>query len=330
MSIPTFPQNDPPLSREGSLNEIIASIAAEELSLSHILNAEGEKLQYVLGTLPGLDEAASLDEVLRINQSVKDTLSGIMEQQMMLSAKLGAALKAPIIPGPAGAAGATGADGPAGPAGAAGAAGPTGAAGPQGAAAEGEVRNGAAGPTGPAGAAGAAGPAGPTGPTGPAGRYAPGADGPMGPTGPTGPTGPNITATNAFAANTTGGTILPNPLSAGLLGITVPLPDVGHRSTDIGVDKASSEFIVQKDGYYQISYNLNPSTAVAGTAQIVINNEINRASIMTSQLAATHFSSTILVPLSKGDRVSLRVISATPVVLPAKSAGASLFILRLG
>ena len=38
MSMPTFPKNDPPLSREGSLNEIIASIAAEELSLSHILN----------------------------------------------------------------------------------------------------------------------------------------------------------------------------------------------------------------------------------------------------------------------------------------------------
>ena len=176
MSMPTFPQNDPPLSREGSLNEIIASIAAEELSLSHILNAEGEKLQYVLGTLPGLDEAASLDEVIRINQSVKDTLSGIMEQQMMLSAKLGAALKAPIIPGPAGpagpagptgpdgaagaagadgpagpagAAGATGADGPTGPAGAAGPTGPTGAAGPQGVTAEGEARNGAAGPTGP-------------------------------------------------------------------------------------------------------------------------------------------------------------------------------------
>ena len=152
----------------------------------------------------------------------------------------------------------------------------------------------------------------------------------MGPTGPTGPTGPNITATNAFAANTTGGTILPNPLSAGLLGITVPLPNVGHRSTEIGFDKDSSEFIVRKDGYYQISYNLNPSTAVAGTTQIVINNEINRASVTTTQLAATHFSSTILVPLRKGDRVSLRVISATPVVLPAQSAGASLFMLRLG
>ena len=109
----------------------------------------------------------------------------------------------------------------------------------------------------------------------------------------------------------------------------MPLPDTGQKSTDIGFDKANSEFIVQKDGYFQISYNLNPSTAVAGTAQIVINNEVNKASVMTPQLAATHFSGTILVPLSKGDRVSLRVISATPVVLPAQSAGASLFMLRL-
>ena len=110
----------------------------------------------------------------------------------------------------------------------------------------------------------------------------------------------------------------------------VPLPNVGQRSTDIGVDNANSEFIVQKDGYFQISYNLNPSTPVVGTAQIVINNEVNKASVMTTQLAANHFSGTILVPLSKGDRVSLRVICATPVVLPAQSAGASLFMLRLG
>mgnify|MGYP006922539632 CR=1 FL=1 len=60
MSMPTFPKIDPPLSREGSLNEIISSIAAEELSLSHILNAEGEKLQYVLGTLPGLETKQEL------------------------------------------------------------------------------------------------------------------------------------------------------------------------------------------------------------------------------------------------------------------------------
>ena len=142
MSMPTFPQNDPPLTREGSLNEIISSIAAEELSLSHLLNVEGEKLQYVLGTMPGLDGAASLDEVMQVNKSVKDTLSGIMEQQMALTSKLGAVLKAPTLPGPEGPMGAEGPEGPEGTA-------------------EGE-----AGPDGPDGLDGAEGPAGPTGPTG--------------------------------------------------------------------------------------------------------------------------------------------------------------------
>lgn len=42
MSMPAFPKNDPPLTREGSLNEIISSIAAEELSLSHIVIFSGE------------------------------------------------------------------------------------------------------------------------------------------------------------------------------------------------------------------------------------------------------------------------------------------------
>ena len=145
MSMPTFPKNDPPLTREGSLNEIISSIAAEELSLSHLLNVEGEKLQYVLGTMPGLDEAASLDEVMQVNKSVKDTLSGIMEQQMALTSKLGAVLKAPTFPGPEGPMGAEGPEGPEGPA--EGEAGPTGPTGPTGA-------EGPAGPTGPAGAPG--------------------------------------------------------------------------------------------------------------------------------------------------------------------------------
>ena len=109
MSLPTFPIIDPPLTREGSLNEIISSIAAEELSLSHILNAEGEKLQYILGTLPGLETAAALDEVMQVNQSVQETLSNVMEQQMLLTGKLTTAMSAPILPGPTGPTGATGA-----------------------------------------------------------------------------------------------------------------------------------------------------------------------------------------------------------------------------
>ena len=102
MLMPTFPKNDPPLAQEGSLNATIFSIATEELSLSHLLNMEGEKLQYVLGALPGLVGAASLDEVIQVNKNVKDTPSGIVEQQTLLASKLAGATKFPMLPGPAG------------------------------------------------------------------------------------------------------------------------------------------------------------------------------------------------------------------------------------
>ena len=211
MSLPTFPPIEPPLSREGSINEIISSIAAEELSLSHILNAEGEKLQYVLGTLPGLETAAALDEVMQVNQSVQETLSSVMEQQMMLTGKLASAMSAPILPGPTGATGATGATGPAegpvgvtgptGPTGADGPTGPTGAAGPTGTTGP----TGAQGPIGPTGATGAVGPAGAVGPTGATG--ATGATGPTGATGATGATGPTgaVGATGATGATGSAG-----------------------------------------------------------------------------------------------------------------------------
>ena len=49
MSLPSFPVVNPPIEREDAVNQILSSIAMEELGLSHILNAEGEKLQYILG-----------------------------------------------------------------------------------------------------------------------------------------------------------------------------------------------------------------------------------------------------------------------------------------
>ena len=328
MSMPTFPKNDPPLSREGSLNEIIASIAAEELSLSHILNAEGEKLQYVLGTLPGLDEAASQEEVLRINQSVKDTLSGVIEQQMMLSAKLGAALKAPTVPGPAGpagpaglptrrssdlatgadgpagpagAAGATGADGPAGPAGAAGAAGPTGAAGPQGAAAEGEVRNGAAGPTGASG--------------------------------PTGATGPNPTAAAAFAANTQG----PDINVPAYSGVAIPLPDAQVMSADITANPENTVFQVNKKGVYLLSYRVNLTKPAQVGTKLMINKMARTTSSVIPAAPTASFENQYVYLMNAGETLQLQLCAAplpglspkAQTVTLAGGMGASLSIILL-
>ena len=74
---------------------IIASIAMEELALSHIVNAEGEKLQYVLGTLPGSrGPCASTQEILAVNQSAAALLDTVMQSQMLLKGKLEKALEA--------------------------------------------------------------------------------------------------------------------------------------------------------------------------------------------------------------------------------------------
>lgn len=57
MSMPKIPDINPDINvdinikRSNAINFIIASIAMEDLALAHILNAEGEKLQFVLGTL---------------------------------------------------------------------------------------------------------------------------------------------------------------------------------------------------------------------------------------------------------------------------------------
>lgn len=126
MSMPSFPVVDPPIDREDAVNQILSSIAMEELGLSHILNAEGEKLQYILGTLPGLSgPPATVSDVLAANESVRGLLETTVQNQLFLRAKMQGALEASPMQG---ATGATGPTGPTGPAG-----GPTGPAGPTGA-----------------------------------------------------------------------------------------------------------------------------------------------------------------------------------------------------
>ena len=94
MSMPSFPPNGANMTREEALTMIIASIAMEELALSHILNAEGEKLQYILGTLPGTEPCACPHEVLSINKSVTALLEAVTQNQMLLKNKLERALEA--------------------------------------------------------------------------------------------------------------------------------------------------------------------------------------------------------------------------------------------
>lgn len=92
MSQPNIPNITPniTLTRDDVVNLILASIAFEELGLAHIINAEGEKIQYALGTLPGIPgpTGVTLQDVLDINASTQSMLETVFKKEMILEAKL--------------------------------------------------------------------------------------------------------------------------------------------------------------------------------------------------------------------------------------------------
>lgn len=93
MSFPNIPDVDASvdISTEDSVNLLLASVAFEELGLAHLINAEAEKIQYVLGTIEGqarLDPPPTLEELLLVNHSVDQTLRDIIKKEMLLQFKL--------------------------------------------------------------------------------------------------------------------------------------------------------------------------------------------------------------------------------------------------
>ncbi len=100
MSFPNIPNVTPTinLTRDDAINLLLSSIAFEELGLSHIINAEGEKIQYVLGTIPGLTGGtATIADVLAVDQSVKSVLDTTVKKELLLQAKLESVLTAPTL-----------------------------------------------------------------------------------------------------------------------------------------------------------------------------------------------------------------------------------------
>ena len=83
MSMPDIPDIRPEINidREKSVDLIIASVALEELALAHIINAEAEKIQLVLGTLENSQrtEPPTIDEILEINKIVERILKKVLQ-----------------------------------------------------------------------------------------------------------------------------------------------------------------------------------------------------------------------------------------------------------
>lgn len=305
MSLPQYPLT-PGLTRQTAINQIIASIAAEELSLSHVLNAEGEKIQYAVGTLVGLADPATLADVLDVSASANSLIQAVLENQILLNGKLSDALQTPVLYGPTGPIGPTGPTGPAlGPTGPEGAAGPAGLTGPQ----------GLPGPVGPAGLTGATGPAGADGPTGPTGLT--GADAPY----------PPPSATAGFAANTAGGLV-----TVLVAGTPLSFPSVQLLSPDITLTSGNTLFTVNTTGFYRVSYHVNTTAAVLLGTRLVINAANILQTTIPPALSTSQFYNEIEVGLTAGSTIQLQMYA--PLIVGAAtllggSLGASLMIIRL-
>lgn len=70
-------------SRYNAVTDIIQSVALEQAALSHILNAEGEKLQCMIAS-----ECTTPEEILTTNDSVRSMVDSIAKLEMILQYKL--------------------------------------------------------------------------------------------------------------------------------------------------------------------------------------------------------------------------------------------------
>jgi hypothetical protein len=84
MSLPNVPDINPEitLKRDEAINLLLTSIALEEIGISHILNAEGEKIQYTLAQNP------SLGELMGLNRGTERLLRSLIKKEMLLQFKL--------------------------------------------------------------------------------------------------------------------------------------------------------------------------------------------------------------------------------------------------
>lgn len=71
-------------SRDQAITDLIESVALEETGLSHILNAEGEKIQKMLAV-----QDVTPAQLLQVNCSVRGMVDSITRLEMILQSKLG-------------------------------------------------------------------------------------------------------------------------------------------------------------------------------------------------------------------------------------------------
>jgi hypothetical protein len=81
--MPNVPNITPNINikKEDVVNLLLVSIALEEIGISHIINAEGEKIQDVIS------KHGCFKDLLDIDKSVQTTLKDLIKKEMLLEFK---------------------------------------------------------------------------------------------------------------------------------------------------------------------------------------------------------------------------------------------------
>ena len=83
MSMPVIAAPAKPINMCQAITDLLESIALEETALSHILNAEGEKIQHVLQM-----ECLTFEQIMEVNENVMNMVNTINDIEHTLKEKL--------------------------------------------------------------------------------------------------------------------------------------------------------------------------------------------------------------------------------------------------
>ncbi len=77
------------ITRENAINQAIHAVAAGDLELSRMLDAQSERLRYTVGALAGSSsQTPAIEHALEANESVRNTLKTIVQMLMISNQKL--------------------------------------------------------------------------------------------------------------------------------------------------------------------------------------------------------------------------------------------------
>ncbi|MBE6886143.1 MAG: hypothetical protein IJY82_03620 [Oscillospiraceae bacterium] len=86
MSMPEIKCSDPSVSRQQAVNDLMESIALQEAALSHVLNAEGEKLQKIVALAGNVESlmqnTCALERILDTVANLESVLIGKLDMIM--------------------------------------------------------------------------------------------------------------------------------------------------------------------------------------------------------------------------------------------------------